>query len=735
MATPLFRGIEAAMLRHRSFPPESHTRAEAAGHEEFPGGAAVNAMEVWISRGDVEKAEGRNARWIELQVSAAKIVSRLSGVRGRNGKRVREYLLSSLSPAAQMQHAKQNLAIAPAPNGADSPVPLPLFAAAEATERARSSVPDELREQAELRFRAIEPLLDFLRLPGRGLPPFTLNGKKICNLSSLIEHLAATSENSKSQLWSWLAKFRKGGYAALPDRARSDQGRSHFFLDHPKAAAWVQQKYLGERIENAFLIHEALVREWGRRGRELRSERGSPPCYATVRAFLNSLPRPMRTLAHVGPEEYHAKHSPFVLRNPMRAMEWWIADHRVFDVLVRNTLFDELPRQKMYRLWLTAIYDWGSHRVVGFCFAPTPSSRTINSALRLAALQYGFPQNFYWDNGEDFKKVRRDLESIELGEETRALLKSERLAEITCALPKRPRSKPIESYFSRWSKRFDILWASEDAYVGNKPGACPETARAAQRRHALYVKGKRNTSPLPSDAEFALAAIQWIDEYNATRLESLDFRSPNQVMDEQFAPASRPQVNPRALDVLFSERAKRTVLQGGCVELDRMRYEPTDAGLFPLDVRQGRQILVLRDPYNLGEAVALDPETHEFVGELVVQLPIDQSPNGHITRDQIKAAMRKERALKRGYADYLELLRNVATAQGWRSEKDLLLERAGLRENVRTGTDPRVLSAAPGARLLGASPAAPRRDGAALFLSDSPGLLDDFGPIEYQGDE
>jgi len=38
--------------------------------------------------------------------------------------------------------------------------------------------------------------------------------------------------------------------------------------------------------------------------------------------------------------------------------------------------------------------------------ALAPSSRTINSALRIAILSHGMPRNFYWDNGEDYKKVR-----------------------------------------------------------------------------------------------------------------------------------------------------------------------------------------------------------------------------------------------------------------------------------------------------------------------------------------
>ena len=54
-------------------------------------------------------------------------------------------------------------------------------------------------------------------------------------------------------------------------------------------------------------------------------------------------------------------------------------------------------------------------------------------------------------------------------------------------------------------------------------------------------------------------------------------------------------------------------------------------------LKKGEQVMVLRDPYNLGEAVAADAETLQFIGELRIQEFIAQCPNGRFTRDQIKA--------------------------------------------------------------------------------------------------
>ena len=404
------------------------------------------------------------------------------------------------------------------------------------------------------------------------------------------------------------------------------------------------------------------------------------------------------TLAHEGKQAYVGKCSPFIQRGPVPVMEWAISDHRRFDVLVRNTLFDHVPAEHLYRPWKTLLYDWGSRKIVGFCFAPTPSSRTINSSNRMAFTQYGFWQNLYWDNGKDYVKSRVLLEEISLSVELQGLLHQQQIG-VTSALPKHPRSKPIEAYFTRWSRRFDPLW--KPAYVGRAPGVCPEVCREAQKQHAEYLAGKTHQTPMPTDAEFFRAAIQWIEEYNNSPLESLDHRSPNEVFDAAQPPEKRQPVDRRALDLLLSERVTRTVLQGGCVDMDRMRYEPADnVSLARLDPLLGHKVTVLRDSYNLADAVAVEAETMVFLGELRVQQFVAQCPNGHITRDQIQAALRTQRALQRAYQEWLGLLGAISTAHGWKSERQALLDRA-------TGTDPALATAAPGARDPRASRALP----------------------------
>jgi putative transposase len=646
----------------------------------------MGRMETWLTMEKVCTLTG----WTERHVrrAAGSWSARASEMRGRNGKQQREYLLSSLPAEAQAKFAEETrkgLLVVPAAEQT-----LPLFTSAPLSSPApRVAIPEDLEDQARARLKAIEPLLDFRARTNGHRPTIRLaDGRSVSTLADLAEYVSAQQKPpvSSRTLFRWLDRFDSHGYSALADTPRKDKGQSRFFEEHAAGAAFLQQKFLREGLSRE-MAWEALVREWKKIG-----EKGETPCYDTARNYLNALAESLKVLSRDGKETHERLCSPFIQRSKVPVMDWWVSDHREFDVLVRNTLFGEMKQDQAYRLWLTALYDWGSRKIVGFCLAPNPSKRTINSAIRMAVLSHGFPSNFYWDNGKDYKSVRADLEMITLSEEAQALLDRNRIG-ITSAIPKRPRSKPIESWFARWSKRFDVIW--RPAYVGNAPGNRPEDADESQKQHAKYLAGKRGTSPLPTDAEFIVATVQWIEEYNETRLRKLDYRTPNEVMEEAHPERNRQKVNPRLLDILFSERTKRTVQKGGCVQLDGMRYEPTDESLFPLETRCGREVAILRDPYNLGEAIAADAETLQFVGELRMQEFIAQCPNGRVTRDQIQAAMRRERSLRKGYASYLATLSTIAAGQGWKTEREALVDRA----LARTGTDGRIPTAVvPGAR-------------------------------------
>ena len=189
--------------------------------------------EVWIDRDTVEEVTGLSVRWIEKQSACGKIAFRESEKKSANGRPLREFLLSTLPPDAQIKFA-QRAATAPLTAIVPAADALPLFPpslAAPARDAARSTLPPELEAEADARFRAIEPLLNW----SKGSSFRTQDGRTIRNRDDLAAYVGAQQKPPvvPRAIWYWLYKFRKGGYAALARKPRSDRGRSRFFVEHP----------------------------------------------------------------------------------------------------------------------------------------------------------------------------------------------------------------------------------------------------------------------------------------------------------------------------------------------------------------------------------------------------------------------------------------------------------------------------------------------------------------------
>jgi transposase InsO family protein len=581
-----------------------------------------------------------------------------------NGRPKREINLAALSASAQARYFER----LPKIMGIASTLG-ELPASAVAAPRERVDVPDKFRGRVDCRLRAIRPLIDFGSVKGRA---------RRAEYAALLESQAAKLGKHIDTLRDWLARFRKRGEVGLAPKLREDEKESRFFNDHPNAAIFAQAMKIRERA-NVRAIFESLRREW--KGPQLEEE-DEPPSYNTVRRYLErEISHPLEVLAGEGKEAYVSKCAPSIIRSEVPVMHTFVSDHRVHDVFVRNTCWSHLKPNQLYRPWMTAIYDWGSRKILGVVWATSPSSRTINSAIRMAVAHAGgFPRNFYWDNGKDYRAVGRILLSPELS----ALLASQavQFSEegvngverfVKHALPKRPRGKPIESWFAFWAKRFDPIW--RPAYAGNKPSNCPADCKEAQKQHEQFLAGKRGSTHIPTDEEFMILAAQWADEYNERPLAQLDGKTANQVFDEQWPEENRRRPDPRMLARLFWEKEIRTVLPGGCFDLDSMRYKPKPEYIGVLADLQKQKVKVLRDPYNLGDGIVVDAESGEFLGEIMLQPRIGQSDDP-ITREAIKSSMREQRTVQKLSQNYIDGIYGLARAKGIMTEREALRERA-----------------------------------------------------------
>jgi transposase InsO family protein len=657
--------------------------------------------ETWVSFERVLELTGMRRRWLFKQVSAGMIASRPSSEIRRNGKPQRAYLLSSLPEAAQLRHAEQiskacTIVVTP-----DAILERPPAAKPAREHNTRGMVPAQLKGEFETRYRAIEPLVLFgRRRKGERAGRFEWQGAVMTTFGELLSYQSGKCGVSAQTISRWYKRYRDGGDPGLVRDLRADYKHSHFFEKHGAAAAFAQSKHVGEGL-SVQMVWEALRRDWKDLG-----ERGAAPGYNTVRRYLQRIPRVTKRLAAEGLEKTIAKETPFVVRQRPEPNKFWVADHRVHDVFVFNTLFPELGYGKAYRPWLTAIYDQGSEKLLGCIWAPTPSSRTINAAIRMGVAQAGFPENFYWDNGKDFIAVGERMLAPELA----SLIQRHGIG-VTHALPKHPQSKPIEAFFTRFSKRFDPLWGA--GYCGSKPQLCSEYCREAQKQHEKYLAGDCGETLFKSDADFITAALQFIEEYNEEPQKRLGDLSPNKYFDRGYPAASRQAVDRRTLDQLLWQRDERVVHAGGCVELNNIRYEPTDESFPALAAVPGNRVQIARDPYDLSTAVAFEIGTGNFIGELRMQQLVPMSPNGRLSVDGIKANARRRHALLRSARLYLSGLEAISRANNWKPECELLIERA---RGSRTGTDNMPMANAPGA----ARPArAARQLPASPFVSDA----------------
>ena len=531
---------------------------------------------------------------------------------------------------------------------------------------------------------------------------FTTRHSPLVNWNAIAEELREALKDRSAQiapvsvgtLWRWWTWFSKGrmvagrkvaGIEALADAPPKTAGRSKFAAAFPEAAALFVTKVLHEGLSCKY-AYEILLREWP----NLRPATCNlpPPDYSTCRRLLEKpqeLPQHVRELAELGPKKFWAERGPSIRRERPAPMAWWVLDHRNHDVHVANDYFDGLAPGERFRPWVTLILDWGSNCIVGYCYSPTPSSITINSAMRMAVSSYGFSRNLYWDRGKDFQKVQRDLEAADA---LNAAL-SGRVA-ITRALPYNARAKVVEGHFATWSNRFDREFTSLGAYAGRTTLHRPEATAHALKRHAKVLEGKALRSSLPLASDFITQAVLAIDEHNSTARETLGGLTPLESLALAL-PTPTPLEDRRLLDGLFSERDLRTVGRGGAVQLDKLVYVPKLDAVAMLCAFAGKSVSVCRDPYDLREAAAYDPQSGKFIGELEMQTLVPQSANGQdpLSREGMKMLARRRREIRESTAQYIAALTQNTRAIGYRTELEARL--------LRSGSRPLLAAAAPGA--------------------------------------
>lgn len=631
-------------------------------------------MNDWIDLDGLMKATQGMRGWspstIDRKARAREIVWRPIRQTGQAGRPPREYFVTSLPPEVQdrirgQQPHVESLALACvqlAPSALSTPL---LPAAPHATADA------EERNVAELRYSIIRPFLDFCDHPKTEKPqPVNLNGRTIRTHDEMAKAIAKQWNTSRARIWEWSARCRKWGLPGLFDKAsRSDKGQSRFFASHPKAAVYAAVHHLDQRKLGIRAIYR-LLRE---NTREL--EIAEMPSYETLRAHLDERKREMRIgafvitpamriMAREGQRAYENKVAPFVRRgyDDVFANQVWCSDHGIRDVLVWNDCFYDFAPGVQLRLRLTGIADFRSRKILGFCFAVEGSSLSIVTAMRGPLMKFGPPEKLLVDNGEDYRKVGREI-CPAIGIDPQF------------CQPYHGQAKPIERFWRTMKEDFDILFRT---YTGGKPELRPdETVVELARHKKLLAMGSLQESGLPPASHYVGLATVWMSEFNNHHHhtgEGMDGRTPNDVFEAYPNPRQKAPLTLDQLVFTLAERKRRKV-HDCSVLFDNRRYIGVDdAAVARLHDIPGQAVIVAYDPNEPWTAAVLTVG-NQF---LCWVKPEKLLPHSDAAREDVKRMVSLRHRLRNETQEKIEGLRQLAACTGAANGLEILERKASV---------------------------------------------------------
>ncbi len=610
---------------------------------------ATRGLRGWSSRAIDRKAKERLIAWRPLREP------------GQAGRPRREYFILSLPSEVQAtvrelqaRAESQEMACRPFNVPAENPAPPQLVREAQSSED---------RNRAEFRYSIIRPTLDFSG-------PVNFDGRVIRSLSEMVEAVAKLGEISQSRVWNWRSRYMKHGLPGLLDKAhRSDMGQSRFFAAHEKAAAVAAALYLDQR---KFSIAH-IYRELRANSRTLEIPDDEFPSRETLRAFLNERKRQlqighfvvtpaMRVMAREGLRAYENKVSPFVRRGytDVFANQIWCSDHGIRDVLVWNDCFCDFPPGVQLRLRLTGIADFRSRKIMGFSFAVEGSSLSIVTAMRGPLMRFGPPERLYVDNGEDYRKVGREI-CPAIGIDPQF------------CLPYHGQSKPIERFWRTLKEDFDVLFQT---YTGGKPELRPDVTVVELARHKkLLAMDAPELSGLPPASYYVGLAVVWMNEFNHHHShsgEGMDGRTPNEVFEAYPNPRQKPPLTPAQLIFTLAERRKRKISDCSVVFDNRRYIGADDAAVARLHDAAGENVIVAYDPNEPWSAAVLTLG-NEFLCWLK---PEKLLPHSDEAREEVKRMVSLRRRLRNQTQDDIQQVHQLAASTGALNGLELLERKA-----------------------------------------------------------
>lgn len=358
-----------------------------------------------------------------VNIASGKWESRESGI-GRNGKPVREVLLSSLPRELQVKWVDRNR---PQPSPvigvpADTPPPDTELRLTETLKRYQVDERDAFLNEARrlsaivARYDAIEPKRQ--PVPGAAVKKleFVSAVLHLCREAICTDDVVLSREPRRAQcpspytLEGWSRRCKTDGLLTFLRSPANWKSNSERMTSAPRktdrrravisarAVEWVNENWRSSPTARS--LYKKLVKR-------ARKEGWTIPSESWLYRKYKSLPKIVQTSVFEGQKAYTAKCQPFYQRDnrDLEALQMLCGDHSKRDVTVR------LRDGSLTRPWLTLWLDLRLYLIWGWHLDLIPSSTTIGLAYANGVRTFGaqpparegYQSYVYTDQGKDYK--------------------------------------------------------------------------------------------------------------------------------------------------------------------------------------------------------------------------------------------------------------------------------------------------------------------------------------------